>query len=250
MIWVIAGTEKGRLLAERLSDSGYAVIATTSTSYGSSLFGERKNLEIRYGALDKDGMMKLIDESGVKLMIDSTHPYAEEVKENARYVSEKTAVPLLELGRVNVEIPGAVEFNSYSDAADYLRMKEGNVLLTIGSKNTGYFRESAGQKIYARVLPVESSVAACREAGYTPDRIIAMKHPFSLEFEKALMKELDIKYLVTKESGFEGGVVEKTGAAIQCGVEIVVIRRPEHAAENIFFDIDEIIIRAGEILNG
>ncbi len=247
---MIAGTEKGRLLAEKLSDTGYSVVATTSTEYGSSLIARRDNLDVRHGALDRYEMENLVYDCGVKLIIDASHPFSEEVKINSLYVSEKTAVPLLEFGRVHVSIPGAVEFSSFSDAADYLRGKEGNVLLTIGSKNTGIFQETAGQKIYARVLPLESSIALCAETGYPPDRIIAMKHPFSIEFEKALMKELDIKYLVTKESGAEGGVVEKTEAAIQAGVEIIVIKRPESLTRSIFFNIDEIIARAGEILNG
>ena len=146
---MIAGTEKGRLLSEKLSDSGYSVVATTSTSYGSSLFAERKNLVIRSGALNKDGMMALVKELDVKLIIDSSHPYAEEVKENVQYISESTGVPVVELGRMSVRVHGAVEFDSYTDAADYLRGKMGNVLLTIGSKNAGCFRETENQKIAA-----------------------------------------------------------------------------------------------------
>lgn len=250
MIWVIAGTEKGRILVEKLLDSGYNVLATTSTSYGSSLITKRDNLTLRDGALDRRGMEGIVRELEVKLIMDASHPYSEEVKGNARHVSEKTGIPLLELGRIEVSIPGAVEFDSFSEAADYLSVKEGNVLLTIGSKNVRYFHETEKQKIYARVLPLESSVAECAEAGFTPDRIIAMKHAFSLEFEKAVMNEFDIKFLVTKESGIEGGIIEKTEAATQSGIEIVVIKRPAVVNTSIYFEIDKMIKRADEILNG
>ncbi len=250
MIWVIAGTEKGRVVTERLLQSGYRVVATTSTSFGSSLISENENLLLRHGALDSSGMENLVKEHGIKLIIDASHPYSEEVKYNVHHAAEKMGIPILELGRAQVSIAGAVEFDSYSGAADYVSEKKGNVLLTIGSKNIRYFHERGKQKIYARVLPVESSLAACADAGFPPDRIIAMQHTFSLEFEKALMKEFQIKYLVTKESGVEGGVIEKTEAAIQSGIEIIVIKRPVTGGVSTYFDIDEIIAKTGEIING
>lgn len=250
MIWVIAGTEKGRALTERLNESGYHVVVTTSTSYGSSLIDGRKNVLIRHGELDSAGMEGLVEELGVRLIIDASHPFSEGVKRNLLGVTEKTGTPLLELGRAPVSIPGAVLFDTFQDAADYLKGKDGNVLLTIGSRNLKYFHESGTGKMYARVLPVENSMAACAEAGFTPDRILAMKHPFSREFEKALMKELGIRYLVTKESGAEGGVLEKTGAALESGLEVIVIKRPASLSENVYFDIEQIVKKAGEILNG
>jgi precorrin-6A/cobalt-precorrin-6A reductase len=250
LIWVIAGTEKGRIFIGKLLSSGYKVLATTATSYGGSLLAVHENLVVKNVPLSRDGMSILADEYKVRLIIDASHPYSEEVKANALHVSETAGIPLLELGRSHVAIPGAVEFDSYSDAADYLHDKAGNVLLTIGSKNLKYFRESEQQKIYARVLPLENSISQCAQSGFVPERIIAMKHIFSVEFEKALIREFDIKYLVTKESGAEGGVMEKAEAAAQCGVEVVMIRRPVREAEDIFYNMDELILRAGEIVNG
>jgi precorrin-6x reductase len=247
---VIAGTEKGRILIGKLLLSGYNVLATTATSYGSSLIAPDENLTIIDFPLDKSEMKKIAEEYKVRLIIDASHPYSEEVKNNALHVSETTGITLLELGRAHVVIPGAAEFDSYSGAADYLLGKDGNVLLTIGSKNLKYFREREKQKIYARILPLESSLLLCAQSGFVPERIIAMKHIFSTDFEKALMREFDIKYLVTKESGTEGGIMEKAEAAAQSGVEIIVIKRPVREPDNIFFNMDEIIIRAGEIVNG
>jgi precorrin-6A/cobalt-precorrin-6A reductase len=247
---VIAGTAMGRVLIEKLLVSGYNVLATTATSYGSSLITPDKNLHIKSIPLDKSGMKKLADEFKVRLIIDASHPYSEEVKKNVQYVSKTECIPLLEFGRGPVVIPGAAEFDSYSAAADYLHGKDGNVLLTIGSKNLNFFKESEAQKIYARVLPLESSLSLCAQSGFFPERIIAMKHTFSVEFEKALMKEFHIKYLVTKESGIEGGVTEKTEAAVQSGIEIIVINRPVRELDNVFYNIDELILMAGIIING
>ena len=124
----------------RLIDEGHSVVATTATEYGSSLFSKMENLIVRHGALDRQGMDELIDEFGIKLSIDASHPYSGEVKSNSGYISVKRGIPLLELGRESVAVQGAVEFSAYGEAADYISHREGNVLLAIGSKNVGYFR--------------------------------------------------------------------------------------------------------------
>ena len=50
--------------------------------------------------------------------------------------------------------------------------------------------------------------------------IICMQGPFSKAFNCALIRELDIKYLVTKCTGKNGGFTEKTEAAKENGVVI------------------------------
>ena len=45
-------------------------------------------------------------------------------------------------------------------------------------------------------------------------------------YARALIRQFDIKMLVTKASGKSGGFWEKVEAARECGVELIVIRRP------------------------
>jgi precorrin-6A/cobalt-precorrin-6A reductase len=250
VIWVIGGTEKSRLLIERLLASGYQVLATTVTAYGASLLSGDENLTVRQGAIDAANMMKLVDEYRIRLIVDASHPYAEEVKRNVAYVSVEKEIPLLELGRQPVEVPGAVYCKNYIAAAEYVKEKEGNILLAIGSRNLKYFRETGCQKIFARVLPLQQSIAQCTEAGFTPDRIIAMQYTASVAFEMALMQELSVRYMITKESGAEGGLPEKADAAKQLGVEVIVIQRPARSDAELFFDIDALLTRTEEILHG
>ena len=54
-----------------------------------------------------------------------------------------------------------------------------------------------------------------------------MQGPFSLEMNRALIRQFDIKYLVTKESGRTGGFLEKIKAAEAEGVTACVIGNPE-----------------------
>lgn len=250
MIWVIAGTKSARELVGELLEAGHNVLATTVTGYGRELIGNKDRLIAINGALNSDEMVSLIRKYEVKLVVDASHPYSLEVKDNAYSASVMCRIPYLKFDRETVAVPGAVEFDTYSEAAGYLEGRQGDVLLSIGSKNIGYFRENGKGKIYARVLPLASSVSACEGAGYLPGRIIAMQFPFSEKFETELLRELDIKYLVTKESGSEGGLNEKISAAVRCGAEVIMIKRPVIEYGESFMRYDDIIKRVGEILNG
>ena len=44
---------------------------------------------------------------------------------------------------------------------------------------------------------------------------------------EAMLEQYRISYLVTKEAGRNGGFEEKMQAAKRCGVNAIVIRRPE-----------------------
>ena len=47
----------------------------------------------------------------------------------------------------------------------------------------------------------------------------------------ALMQQYNIRYMVTKDGGAAGGFAEKVLAAAQCGVQLVVLRRPAEQGE-------------------
>jgi precorrin-6A/cobalt-precorrin-6A reductase len=68
-------------------------------------------------------------------------------------------------------------------------------------------------------------------AGFTPDRLLCLRPPFSREFNRAILQEYHIDVLVTKASGREGGVEEKVLAAADLGIKVLMIRRPEPAGE-------------------
>ena len=59
-----------------------------------------------------------------------------------------------------------------------------------------------------------------------------MQGPFSLALNLALMRQFDIRYLVTKDGGTAGGFGEKAEAARQAGATLVVIRRPADSGED------------------
>ena len=106
---------------------------------------------------------------------------------------------------------------------------EGNVLAATGSKEIAAYTAIPGfaERVYARVLPLESSVAQCRAAGLPDSHILAARGPFTLEENLAVLRRYAIRSMVTKDGGAAGGFPEKLEAARQSGVEVLLVRRPE-----------------------
>ena len=55
---------------------------------------------------------------------------------------------------------------------------------------------------------------------------MCLRPPFSQAFNRALLEEYRIDALVTKDSGVEGGVVEKVLAAFELRLKVLMVRRP------------------------
>ena len=131
--------------------------------------------------------------------------------------------------RAGTEVPdGAVYVPDIPHAVAYLNETAGNILLTTGSKELSLYKDIRDftDRVYARVLPMESSLAACRAAGLPPSHIIAMQGPFPKELNIALLRFTEARYLVTKEDGAPGGFADKAAAAEEAGATLVVIGRP------------------------
>ncbi|MBO4831288.1 MAG: precorrin-6A reductase [Oscillospiraceae bacterium] len=169
-------------------------------------------------------------------MIDATHPYASVVTENIKLACSRTGTEYVRLAREDAASPiGAVCVPDIDSAVAFLNSATGNILLTTGSKDLKAFSAIDGfaGRTYARVLPMESSLAQCRESGLEPSHIIAMQGPFSAAMNAAMIESVNAAFVVTKESGRAGGFEEKAAAAGKTGAKLVVIGRPENAASGL-----------------
>ena len=226
---VFAGTTEGRRLVELLADAPVEVTACVATEYGEALLTPRERLTVSHRRLTEEEMEALLAQERFDLVVDATHPYAAEVTENIARACRGVGVEYLRLLREADALPeGAVYFPDTEAAVNWLAETEGNILLTTGSKELAKYAALPGfaRRVYARVLPMEASLSACRAAGLGPDRIIAMQGPFSREMNAALLEAVSAKYLVTKDTGGTGGFGEKAAAARDAGAVLVVVGRP------------------------
>lgn len=99
-------------------------------------------------------------------------------------------------------------------AAEQLTRMPGNVLLTTGSKELHHFAvPGLVERCWPRVLPMLASLARCLDLGFPPAHILCMQGPFSRELNAALLRQYDIRVLVTKDTGGYGGFQAKAEAA-------------------------------------
>ena len=244
-ILIFAGTSDGRALSYRLSEK-YDVTVSVATEYGRMLeesYGESGRIEVLSGRLSEDEMEKLMKNFDV--CIDATHPYAVEAGENIKRAAKGCGIRLFRLGRKACEIPKEADvFGSAAEAAEYLETKNGNVLIATGAKEIKEFVPVGLNRLTVRILPAEESLRNAKEAGLNEQNILTGIGPFSKEDNIALIKKRNIEYFVTKEGGTAGGFPEKVEACRACGIQLVVIRRPEGRNG---MDADEIIQEIAKI---
>ncbi|MCK8817373.1 precorrin-6A reductase [Natroniella sulfidigena] len=248
MILVLAGTKDSRQIIKSLKEAGKELIASVVTDYGYQLVSQL-GVEVIQERLDKKAMAELIKKRGIDLVIDATHPFAEEVSKIAIGLCNNLEVDYLRFEREEIEVPKQeliIEVNNYREAARRANDFE-RVLLTIGSRRLNYFVEEVDnweERLVARILPTWQFVKQAQELGFTPQNLIGMQGPFSKELNQAILKRYDISALVTKASGKTGGLGTKLEAALDLGIPVILITRPQLPTDKIVTDYQKLL---GEI---
>lgn len=260
-ILIFAGTTEGRMLAERLSAQNVKCIVCVATEYGNELMPDLPGVQKRVGRLSTDEMIELMHGKKIDITVDATHPFATVVSENIRQACGQADVEYIRLKRQTASLLENDNVRIFQDneaCAMALENTKGNILLTTGSKELDIYcrDEYVRNRLYVRVLPGEESINICSKAGIARKNIIAMQGPFSQQLNEALIRQFDIKYLVTKESGKAGGLDEKLLAAGACGIDAYLIGSPDHSEgmslEQVLFklmDIERVNIQNVNIQN-
>ncbi len=230
-ILVFAGTTEGYEITEFLVSHGVFVHMCVATDYGSMRLEESSHLHIRHERMDEQQMADLMRQESFLRVVDATHPYAVEVTDNIRKACEMTGTAYTRVLRTSGRIDGkddVVMTDSVEEAVAYLEQTQGKILLTIGSKELHRFTKLTDyrERVYARVLSLPNVAAQCAELGFQGAHLICMQGPFSRELNTAMLAQYDCRYLVTKETGDNGGFQEKYQAAQDAHATLVVIGRP------------------------
>ncbi len=222
---IFAGTTEGRQLVALLKDAA-DVTACVATEYGEAPLDAFDTICVKTGRMESEEMRAFFAEEGFARIIDATHPYAAEVTKNIAEAAKSCGIPVMRILRETQGLVSrAVYVGSAKEAGAWLKDKEGVVFLTTGAKELSAYGINPA-RLWARVLPSEASIEACREAGIPLSQVIAAQGPFSVEMNLAQLHASGAKYMVTKASGKNGGFEEKIAAAKSAGVQVIIIGVP------------------------
>ena len=246
MIGFILGTSEGRKILSLINKYTDEIAVTTATTYGGELLKEFKIKALNTKPLNKEEMLNWIKVNGIQVLVDASHPYAEEVTKTAL-----ECVNALKIEYVRYERQGALEnitgedilrVKNYNEAIDCIKNIDGNILNTTGGNNVSKFINlDFKYRIIHRILPSPKVLTKIVEAGIIIKDIIALQGPISYELEKAFINQYNIKAILTKDSGIEGGVLEKLKAVRGSKIKLIVIEKPKFTYDLVFNSEEKLV---------
>ena len=242
MILVIGGIVEARHLCERLNRT-CPVTLSVATAYGAQL-AEQGNYPVICGKKDAAGFRELIRELDAALVIDCSHPFAQEVSREIGEASRMEEVPLLRYVRRSDPYEGRRihSVDNFPEAARLAAELCGDrmVFLTVGTNQLGNFTAVLPpHRLVARVLDQPASREQCRACGIPENQVLAKCGTFTLEENLEDFRRFPVGAVVSKDSGAQGGTPEKIAAAEQLGLPTILIVPPRY--EGTFFEsLDEV----------
>lgn len=257
MIGLVLGTTEGKKILSRMNVFTDDIYISTATKYGLSIYYGLKYKHANTQPLDAMGFEREIKKFDIDTFIDVSHPYASEVSDNLLNACRKCEVKYIRYERCGVahefkDNPEVVLVDGYKDIVHALKNIGGTVLNTTGSRNIETILNlNIKNRILHRVLPMSKVILELESLDVKLQDIIAIKmDPKVQEINQALFKVYDIKALITKDSGVEGGTGKKIEAAIKSNIKVIVIKKKGKTVPNTFDDIDDLVehcIKAGII---
>ncbi len=163
-ILLFAGTTEGRQIAKALIGQPVSVTVSVATEYGETLIEQGENIHVLHGRKNAEEIAALIRETQAEILIDATHPYAKEVTKTLNAVCARMQTEYLRVLRASddADTERCVFVDDVDAAVAYLNGTQGNILLTVGSKElSAYTAVGDWQKrVYARILSVKESAEA------------------------------------------------------------------------------------------
>ena len=244
MIWIVGGTSDTTKLLDLLKmkiDFSKLIVSVT-TDYGEELLKFFK-VKVFKGKIEKEEIRNFIDKNQIDTIIDTSHPYAENISRNILESIDLEKINYLRYERAKSIENNEYTFESVEKLIDYINqnMKDEIILSTLGSKAIPNLAKIENNKVFLRILPTVESIKSAIEHSFLPKNIIAIQGPFSKEFEEEMLKFYKASVLLTKDSGEAGGGLEKVEVCKKLGIKCLIVSRPKIDYPNVLEDIEEIL---------
>ena len=231
-VLVLGGTFEASKLADLLA--GQSGISSTLSFAGRTTATRPPRIPHRIGSFGGvDGLQAYLEAERIDVLVDATHPFAEQMSRNAAIAAARAEIPLVVLSRPAwVAQPG----DHWSDVADMaaaataLGREPRRVFLTIGRLQIGAFA-AAPQHFYL----IRTIEPLTLPPNLPRHRVILGRGPFAFEAEDKLLREESIDVVVSKNSGGEA-TFAKFLAARQLGLPVVMVARPQQSSGSVLHD--------------
>lgn len=220
-VLILGGTTEARRLAGLLAP--HPSLRVTSSLAGRVAAPRLPAGEVRIGGFGgPEGQARWLREHAVDALIDATHPFADTISRHAALAAVTAHVPLLALRRPGwVPGPGDSwhQVTSLDEAAAALPALGNRIFLTTGRMGLAHFAHLTD--LWFLVRSVDAP-----EPPYPPRMTTLLdRGPFTVEGERALLRDHRIDVVVTKDSG-AAATAAKLTAAREAGLPVVVVQRP------------------------
>ncbi|WP_327292875.1 cobalt-precorrin-6A reductase [Streptomyces sp. NBC_01198] len=222
-VLVLGGTAEARVLAGLLDgDPGLAV--TTSLAGRTPQPGPLAG-QVRTGGFGgAAGLAGWLRDQRADAVVDATHPFAAAISAHAAQAALATGVPLLALRRPGWSAGVGDRWHwadSLAEAAALLPALGQRPFLTTGRQDLAAFAGLPLDFLARSVTPPDPPLPARL-------RVLLDRGPFTLDAERALLREHRVDVLVTKDSGGQDTAAKLT-AAREAALPVLIVRRPPPA---------------------
>ncbi|NJL53548.1 MAG: cobalt-precorrin-6A reductase [Hydrococcus sp. SU_1_0] len=169
------------------------------------------------------GLVKYLQENAIALLIDATHPFADQISFNAAQAANYCHIPHVILVRPAwqpVKGDRWIEVSDLKAAAAILPGLAKRVFLTIGRQELSTFAYLENIWFLMRMIdPPEADMPIPK------GQLLLERGTFTLIQERELLKQYQIQTIVSKNSGGEA-TYAKIVAARELNLPVVMVKRP------------------------
>ncbi|MCI1945241.1 cobalt-precorrin-6A reductase [Clostridium luticellarii] len=249
MIGLILGTSEGKKILSMLNEFTEDIFVSTATEYGASLLENYRYRYMNDKPLDFDKLVDELKKRNVTALVDASHPYAVEVSKNAMEACNKLNIEYIRYERPSCiekfkDEPKVIKIRDYSAFKSELedRNIKGTILNTTGSKSLGdILALKLENRIVYRVLPSLKVLNELHNRNIALDNIIALKGPVSYQLNCAFIREYKAQAMLLKDSGVEGGTLEKIRSCLDCGIYAFIIERKRANYHRVFHSVEGLV---------
>ena len=233
---VLGGTAEALTIARDIAQMrGVEVIYSLAGRTLAPALPDCQNCTVRQGGFGgPSGLTRFIVENDIAALVDSTHPYAAQMAENARGASLTSGIELFKYLRPHWEEPATspwLHAATPAAAAGIIDGRFSRVFLSSGQGDIAAFSRLSDIWFLVRGIDRPTTPLPLKKHHY-----ITGRGPFDIASETALLREHRIDALVTKNSGGES-TVAKLLTADTLGIPIIMIDRPLPPDAAYFEDI-------------